>query len=119
MKRMAPLPLIAIAVLYVASKAWFLLFQFKLAGLLRIVLYSFVLLFAIRGSEAAAKLWGALSVLGAVVTAYGAVKIASSSVGGASFLAGYALFFAGSAAYVFFSRGLSQFYRQQHAEPST
>jgi hypothetical protein len=108
----APRPLIAFAVLYLLSELVLLLAQFKVGGVVRLVLYAFVLGLAIRGSRGAAKLWGVLSLLGGAVTAYGALKLGSPSSTGFYTLSLYSVFFFSSAAYIFTSKTLANYLNQ-------
>ena len=114
-----PRPLIAIAVLSLASELAVLPYPFRASSLVRIALYALVLFLALRGNRGAANLWGALSVVGAAVTGYGALGAARSNSTGAAFLAVYAAFFVASAVYIFKSRNLARFYEQSQSAGAT
>ena len=86
------------------------MFQFKAGTLIRLALYSVVLILAIRGSHGAAKFWGFLSVIGGAAVGYGAFQLARVNPLGASLLGAYSVFFFSSAAYVFTSRSLAEYY---------
>lgn len=105
-----PVPLIAIAVIYLASEALPLVTKPSAIGFGRIAAYSTVFFFAFRGSRGAASLWGIMSIFGGVVSGFRAAQHFQSNPDAALLLALYATFFFVSSAYIFLSRGLRQFY---------
>lgn len=110
-----PVPLIAIAVVYLASEVLSLIYVPKLMGFVRIAIYSIVFLFAFRGSRGAAKIWGIMSILGGVVSGFGAMQIFQTNPDGSLLLTLYATFFFISSAYIFFSPGLRSFHERSES----
>jgi hypothetical protein len=107
-----PIPLIAIATIYLASELLPLVSRPTAMGVVRIAIYSIVLFFALRGSRGAANLWGVLSVFGGIVSSFSAVQLFQSNPDSSLLLALYAAFFFMGSAYIFLSRQLRSFYER-------
>lgn len=107
-----PIPLIAIAAIYLASEVLPLVSRFTAMGFVRIAIYSVVFFFVFRGSRGAASLWGVMSILGGVVSGFRATQNFQSNPDASLLLALYAAFFFMSSAYIFISPGLRDFHER-------
>ncbi|WP_422096523.1 hypothetical protein [Variovorax sp.] len=117
----APWPLAAIAAIYVATELWQVAMRPSSMIGIRLAVYALVFLAALRGSRAAAWLWGAISAVAVVASAFALWTLISTrnanGVGPATiaFIGFQAVFYAVGTAYIFGSRSLRAFQRARGA----
>jgi len=116
----APLPLVAIALIYLATELWQLATRPGPMIGARIAVYALVFLAALYGSRGAALLWGVVSTLSAFTGAFGVWMLLRHGAGSAgwpaaAFIVFQAVFFAASAIYIFTSRALRAFQQARAA----
>ncbi|WP_398500499.1 hypothetical protein [Variovorax sp.] len=117
----APWPLAAIAAIYVATELWQVAARPSSMIGIRLAVYALVFLAALRGSRAAAWLWGAISAVAAIASGFALWTLISTrnahGVGPATiaFIGFQAVFYAVGTAYIFGSRSLRAFQQARGA----
>jgi hypothetical protein len=104
-----PRPLVAIALLYLASEVLLLVVNPKAMGFVRLAVYTYLLYFVVGGSRTAARAWSGMALLGALLTGVSAAEKRLAEPGSSLVLAGFAFFLLGSAAYCTFSKSVRRF----------